>query len=665
MDRGHEFHGRVRIDQKVPRDSVMVSLSIANREKLQLPQSLNSWFIRHRLGGPNAVTRTLRDGTFRFRGLPSDFEGQIAFEYQFVLDPRGPLWSRAPGNHRVRVDAMIQEAQLDLLALPHRRCRLVYADDDSPVTPAELNIATRMEGDYGAPHVGVSVDDEGRFILIAYPSGERSLLRFRNPKDQPKFLSVDMDIRYSDTRRKRHLGAEELAGEGELLIRVPRVESLRHRFQIVDTAGAPIPRAVLMGKRLCKPTDAEGFGECLIVDGKPDTLRMAAKGYTFRRVPTPAPGAAWRFVLEKGNRLRIRARNGDGTVAEGQKLTVVYKESPFTNGTGGPTELHYALTPRERQGSLGGRSGATGLTWRYFILDDEGNCELFGLRESAPFRVELRDCMGTPVAGKDIVGLGRQEARTVTLEVTRPHVVIRAEVNDASGKPVSGARISVGFMPDHRGGYSYTGGNTDANGQVALGPLYSALSTLRASITKQGFVSRTIAPLEHTRLEIRLEPSIDVDVIVTDENGTAVQAQRATIGDCDSRERAPGCYRIAGVPRKTVDVRIVIGCSERIVRGDASTGTIRCTVPAVGSAVLEMAAADDGVTKKRIVLTSASGDGRPRQLDLRREKQGQPLTCELPALFPGRYRLQWPQAEGTLCEFEVRAGEHTRVAVRN
>ena len=66
---------------------------------------------------PSAITRTRADGTFSFHGLPADYSRRLAFEPRFTLDPLGPLWSRALGDNGVRIDASIQEAELDLLAL--------------------------------------------------------------------------------------------------------------------------------------------------------------------------------------------------------------------------------------------------------------------------------------------------------------------------------------------------------------------------------------------------------------------------------------------------------------------------------------------------------------------------------------------------------------------
>ena len=362
-------------------------------------------------------------------------------------------------------------------------------------------------------------------------------------------------------------------------------------------------------------------------------------------------------MLKRGNRLRVTVR---GSNTGGLRLVMAYGKSPFMHAPRTLGKIHRALMVSPRDGSSSwGRGEASGSHWYAFGLDVAGGIDLYDLDPATPFRLEMRDTMGTAAAGLDIQGVGPREEREVSLEVSRPGAVIRAKVTDTSGTPIRGARVSISFAKGGSGTRRPPYKATDAEGRAMLPPLFAALGELCATVEKAGYATESIAGLDGKTLEVRLERATTVVVEVVDDSGAAVDVESVWIKEAKGKVRplSPGRFELAGVLPGNVEVHARFGCRDLVQRANSQETPIRFVVPRVGRLRVERPL---GANATEIELVSAQGG---ESCGLRfRPKDGR-LICEPPAMLPGRYQLRFAKSEKAPKKLEVRAGETTQVKI--
>ncbi len=408
--------------------------------------------------------------------LRIDGNGHFAFQPQWELDelqfwlPLEFLVRSIDGREVESADShlVLQRTgathRVDLIQLPAVRGRLVWSDDQSPVT-GHVNFMLRHGGN--DQMTGTFLSDDGAFAVAPFV-------------DRHRFDPLQLDLRSSTfeeepirvaTRLRIALPSlglgvvheTELGDAGASMdlgdIAVERDPEVRVLVRGKTSAGQGDPqpiRAVVRGSNGTQPTDAEGRVSLRLGHG--DSLEAMAVGYRYREVfpsDSEIDQGEWIVIdLEPAPVLTVLTPVNPGLLLgdTAPKIRLSFDWTPFDTSEldaedrGSPYD---AALQRAVQGTdfLGGgwshaKPGAPGTA--SLSMDSSGELALAGLVPGSSFRVELIDFLDQVLLSTNVHQLGIDGA-VVDLrggwEAQASELSLR--VRWADGEPVKNGSVQV------------------------------------------------------------------------------------------------------------------------------------------------------------------------------------------------------------------------------
>jgi hypothetical protein len=340
-----------------------------------------------------------RDGRFRLAGLPPG---------AYDLDARsGELSSRGPTS--IGLGVADQRTDLELVIGAGPVIRGVVVDEaGAPVADAGIIVVTRDQDD--ATHS----DAQGRFAVVGVPPGRHGLVASHAGHLASTMVAVE--VAADDVTGVRLVLRHGAALRGHVEPR--QVATVRLELRRTEALGVQLPPLT---------TEASGDFDFPVLASGPGKLSgRGPSGDQGELEVTIADGAPEVVLhLTPGGAIAGRVVDGDG------------------HPVAGVTVAATALGDGDRTTIVDGRvtSGVQGLT------SSTGSYELRGL-VAGPYRLAVLD-RGRPLplhgaAARARLTLAAAEHRTgVDLAIERATGVIRGVVQDASGKPIADAWVSV------------------------------------------------------------------------------------------------------------------------------------------------------------------------------------------------------------------------------
>jgi len=440
---GAEISGTMRVDGGEPSERVLLSLGgeIALIDAEGLPPEARGPILRGRPVADGLTVRVEPDGSFRFRGLPEGWSGDLSWGSSHAFASAEPASlarpvaggvaldasAAAPAGgepiRAVRVAAPLVGLELELTTLPYLFGRI--ADPETGEAPDErASVRVRV----GGSSRGTSAQDDGSF-------------RFTYPRGLPSRVDVDVSAGASSAVARTSIEIPPGARRYDCgVLFLPT--SIEVSYRVVDEAGEPIADArvepVPGSDAIFQEVAPEGVG-VLNVPLRTRAIRAIAVGYAATEAPLPPAGETLVIELVRGATLVVTLPEGSfgrsGDDATGARVFVTADEPPFEDA-GGPTwtpEVGELGTERTTTGSSLELAGAT-----------DGRYELGGVRAGVAFTVAARDELGGLYDEREVAPLAPGETREIALDFELERHVVRGRVVGPDGEAVVGARVAVG-----------------------------------------------------------------------------------------------------------------------------------------------------------------------------------------------------------------------------
>jgi hypothetical protein len=634
---GAAVAGRVVVDGEPPAEPLQIWIegehAFASAEGL--PAAVRAALEKAGCGVGSLRQTTGANGTFRFGGLPFDFEGSLSVPWGMSFE--GP----DPGNRRMAIASPQEDLVLRLHRNPVFTGRVVTAKERVPVPRAQIQELVGIKGGFAS--TSLVAEDDGRFSIVLYRAGvTRLVLELRDAAGQGlKVLDITEGL-----DRGRDLGDVELSGQVEIA------------FRVLDSAGSPIPGAVAVGgpryEGKSAPTGEDGRG-ILKPTSESKTLRAAAVGYGSAEIAIPqTPGGELTLHLPRGNAVRVQLRDKDGAVPERLMVLFVCKSGLFPSGQS-MDPAHAALGGEPGLAS----SGPHGLEMK-FDPDAKGEVLVAGVKPDVPFNVRAVDRVGGTLAEAE-VRVGAVEVKTVELRIPNARRSFRGRVVDGQGRGI--VRAHVSFRPTDSMSFSML---SREDGTFEIPDVYS--DHVRLDVVREGYVpfqtDALPAPADGAEVPIKLEAGRTVTVRVEDSQGrpvpgiavsTRVAGMRSIMwtkgylwsGDSD----AAGVVKLTELPLARVTFDAEAGGKTYSVEHDTASESARIVIPVHGSVLVRLDPSRERSGTWRLRLEATGPGNAPTAEVLDREHLQSKDPIRFAKVLPGAYTLHLDRYDEASSEY--------------
>ncbi|MEW6071206.1 MAG: carboxypeptidase-like regulatory domain-containing protein [Planctomycetota bacterium] len=656
LEAGAAVSGRVIVDGEEPGEPLPLAL-ICSQELVHLDEMGIEWKVFDRLpsAGRWFPDRTDAHGTFAFRGLPTDWTGQLRLPVEYRLED--PTQADRTAPNAIALHSPVEGLEVRVvrrLTLTGRVIEFPSAEP-TPVAGAIVIPAFRFPRTGGVfSPVDTEADEKGRFTF-ALPC--KSLLGGYlqiGPPDRAFFRTIDLE-------------PAEVDGEldlGDLALIESRLGAKVVPLHVVDTAGYPIRGAVAapgFSSPASHPTDEEGRTAVAFVLPGLTTLAVYAAGYEAAHVPVPAElSEELEVVLVEGIVLELRFVCPDGILPPGIAARLAAPENP----------LRIVEIPRNMRGYM--EAGCTAP--RTVVLPDgtvvlrlwsmEGaRVVLNDLKPGIPMQLRVEGLYSGVIQEESIPPLQPREHRIQEVALAREPRTLSGRVLDESGNPLPQAWVKLTWFESDFPEREYTmPKRVDEDGCFRLTDLYGP--TVYLSADADGFAKYVDPefplPQEDSYIEIRLSRGNTVTVTVEDDVGRrlpatvfAVLPNGATVSMGQQVEEQEGVYVMHGVPNGPITLRAYIAAIPHDQTHDGRVPECRFVVPVSGELHVRVRLFDESQVDERWLLTlTPNFEGGP---PVRYAYLYDPV---FPYVTPGSYTLvmrRFPRGFGDKSEFEEKS----------
>ena len=624
---------------------------------------------------PSSFAVTAAGGAFVFRGLTADRKVKLELPgtHWFGVEEGSIDQTSDFDDLSTRAVQPARGVLLRTTRLPGVHGRVVWADDGSPVSAAELSVCAQFADGDGGPIFICRGNDDGTFATGFWPASS-SWRRWRDPTKRVPLTSVQMSVQAagSDGSIQMDLDAKALAAM-PVEVRLPR--AIVTHFVVTDLEDHPIAGARVSAVP-GTVTDDRGRGT---FHGNRDKVLVGADGYQVQPARSHQPAAGTendplRFRLAPRNHLVLHVRDSAGGVAPIPFVRIRSRAGHLFCGK----RFHNSFD--ETFGGSFGISGANGrpqpdgstemYEWTCRTrLDANGRSELHSLEPGVPCTAEASDSFNDVLASMPFVMPPAGE--TVTLDIVVPGTArtLRGRVQARDGTPLPKATIRLGNGKQEAETSIKEDGSFTFAGVYGDGPF-----ELRATASGYAKAARTIAIADAANEHVLvLDPGQRVTLRIVDHEDRPVPAPaRAEVIPGDSmhpQTLAPGEHLFTDLPSGVVTFESAFGGNRFRLAQDSANPNAVLRVPRPARIVV---AAPKGASTDRLGAraTRLDGAGEPFSLSVGASDP------EAELLVPGRYRVElyrvtWRGQGETLerveeraappQEIEAKAGELVRI----
>ncbi|MCE9637291.1 MAG: sigma-70 family RNA polymerase sigma factor [Planctomycetes bacterium] len=573
---GATVAGRVEIEGGLPKRRLRVWLAL-DRPVVpyeSLPQALASGVA---FPPSQVAVRVAPDGTFVVRGLEAAAAGSVNLPWEF--EPQTAKPGDDPGRFVAPQERIVLGGRM---RLPHVEGRIVRKGTGKPLGGASVSLHGTTEG--GQWTTSMNTDDDGTFAL---GGGDRT--------------ATDAEL---TVREDGGIGVFSIAVQGPFDraidvgdVAVPDPWASVAALRVVDVAGKAVAGAVAVFDEqtlwVSRPSGADG------------TVAVPLGG-TARRVIVAAPGSGWlavdaepptaepqRVILPKGTLVEIRFDTAQSGVCPGMRVRVSGKSGETFDEPPNAYSLPEALG---LTGAMASTRDAPGGDFSLFdvgsAMAGAGRIAIGFLRTGTPVRIEVTDAAGRTCFTTDLT-LDPGERRTVEVKLPalRPW---RGRVVDSADHAVAGAivrfRDSARIAADESANEFRRMTLSGADGVFVVPGL--AAPSLDVVVSARGLRPHVLRDLSLTdwasgtsERVVRLDPGrrlvvrgrdagawADVDAVVARPDGQESEGPFGPIWEAERTDDTE--WTIDGLPAGAVEVAILRGSKERLVRTTAEQGTI-------------------------------------------------------------------------------------------
>ena len=599
----------------------------------------NSWFHLER----GCALRVASDGTFAFTGLPADWRGSIRLPQPLRL---------LPGTNQMRNEIDVaagDDVRLLTTQLPTLDLQLLWADDDTPVADARIDVVASFENDPNDAGLACRGDAEGRVSLGLASLQPADDTMWSDPARRPAVTRVWLRVTAPGgaERIERTFPREELRLDRVAVLHLPRAHCTH--FLAVDGDGAPIVGAYVEAHGLSEPTGSDGRGTFRGL--AQDVRRVGARGFRIGPTPPRAPAAGTRedplvFVLTAGNSVRLRFVDGNGTSTHCSYARITTDRPLLSNGTMSASEIDRALGCEVEGGDARRVVAPDGTeTWTDcgMYLDElqDGLALLESLTPGQPCTVSVLDPLRSELVRHTFVSPPFGTHATVEIVVPGVPIDLCGQVVDAAGKPIARGHLVLAVSgADHQ---HSTAATTAFDGTFRFAGI-RVPGPLQLRCSAEGFATQhhelpSLVP-DAAPLVIRLERGNTVTVRVLGTAGEPVDVPPRLADDplYDAYDPlGPGCRQFRDLPAGLVTFTCTIGGTRFELRHDTKYPDAELRVPTPATLTLAAQQGWPAPSKQCWLLVEV------QRLDtatapLRVAVGSEPEHTLL--LLPGRYRIE-------------------------
>lgn len=620
---------------------------------------------------------TSEDGSFGFHGLPADWSGslQLPTTHRFLEAPRAAQlgWEGRSATLRSPSTGLA----LRTMRLPPARGRVLDAATRKPIAGASLAIWASFGEHDQTPLITMLTDAQGRFLLGLCPGGSSRRIAWRDPAQRRPLerLSVTVDGVDDCLGIERQFDPVEIGPDGDLGdLLLPRGRSLHLR--VVDTAGEPIPGAIVSPRPMSSPTDSDGRTRLRGVPPERESVFVGSPVHRIRDVPIGSRGVApddpLEVVLEPGNRLEISVICEPREAVEEMRVRLAGSGRLYEIGKPGwGTHLHAEL------GSGRMSVSSSSDEWEYtdYTLDAEGRLTLLHLAPGVEMEVTVR--VGElELARTRLRGPGPGETVRQELVVERRPLTVDVAVVDATGHPVP--RASVRLDGIDAGGLA----RTDVSGLARFERVWAAEGPASLTVRCDGYAARRVGELviehESSLPTVVLERGRNLHVEIVDELGVPldvdlVRALAEGFPGARAELRVGGGFELTDLPEGPLALEITYAHRTFSRTHSARESFTKLVLPVHGALECSMSPGARRTDDEWYVLHLRALDDAEVDITARLyDSNGRAAWRS--ALLPARYGLQLVSVRRTgdgLTEspvgleevVDIRPGETTRVTL--
>ena len=675
---GQEIGGVLVVDGAPPRRRWPLSLAGAVLPD-DAPKRLASRF----QFAPQPVIRTGPDGTFRCRGVPEAWRGELRLpDSLWLLPESGGTTDR---HSAVAVTAGMTNLRLTTTQLPTLFARFVWDDDGSPIQGVDAFVVGWFDKERSSPGFGAISDAAGE-IAVALRSGRSSDYPiWSDPASRPEMERVVLHVRDAGIagRHEFEFDRRQIASGDTHVVRLPRAKTTH--FLAIDEAGAPVAGARVQANGFSEPTGVDGRGT---FGGTARDVRTV--GAPHRRIGPASPRGATAgtaedplvYVLPMANSVRLRVLGDDGEPAPFVELHMRSDEEPFWTGglaswlakeLGHPVHGGHAKSMSQPDGTVRYRDCVN------FVALTEGAADVWSLVPGRQLDFVVLDGLRRELARTRCVAPRDGERIDLTLRVPGRPRTLRGRVVDASGAPVAAA--SVQCADATKADVFSIHATSDTAGAFAVPGLWSR-EPLRVTIDAPGCVllRQELPAVDEDRpvAQFVLERGLGVTVRVVDELGEPVLLTPRLDGASQLHdayeELGPGARRWRRLPPAPQTFRATLGAVDFVITHDPRQPEAVLRVPRPGRLTIVAANGWPPLPAHTSLVARIDRlDAKAPTFDV-----WAPQPDEETLLVPGRYRITMlavvdrsdaeakPQERslGLTAEVEVTAGTRTRAELR-
>lgn len=674
---GQEIAGMLVVDGAPPRRPWPLSLAGAVIAE-DVPARLAS---RFQFAQQPAV-RTGPDGTFRCRGVPDAWRGELRLpDSLWLLPESGGTTDR---HTSVAVRAGTTNLRLATTQLPTLFARFLWEDDGTPIQGVDAFVIGWFDKERSSPGFGATSDAAGE-IAVALRSGLSSDYPiWSDPASRPAMERFVLYVRDAGIAGKHEFEFDrrQIASGDVQVVRLPRAKTTH--FLAIDETGAPVAGARVQANGFSEPTGADGRGTFA---GTARDVRTV--GAPHRRIGPTAPRGVTAgtaedplvFVLPAANSVRLRVLGDDGEPAPFVDVLMLSDEEPFWTGglaswlakeLGHPVSGGNAKSVPQPDGTVRYRDCVN------HVVIADGRADVWSLVPGRQLDFVVVDGLRRELARARCVAPRDGERIDLTLRVPGRPLTLRGRVVDAAGAPIAAASVQCADATeaDVFGLHA----TSDTDGAFAVPGLWSR-DPLRVTIEAPGFVvlQRELPAVDEERPvdQFVLERGLAVTVRVVDEFGEPVMLtprldEASRLHDA-YEELGPGARRWRRLPPAPQTFRATLGAVDFAITHDPRQPEAVLRVPKPGR--LTIVAANGWPTlpaRTSLVARIDRLDAKAPTFDV-----WAPEPDEETLLVPGRYRITMlavdrsvaeatPQERslGLTAEVDVTPGSRTRAELR-
>lgn len=609
--------GKVLIDGSSPRDPIDVQLTLERSlwQSLALPSAVRELLKRSGFAPDHSARPTDADGRFRFLGLLAGDDVMVEVRSTHLVDRESgrvaKFLTKTPNENVV----------IDLLSIPEITGRVVAEDDRAPIEGAQVVLSYTPKGGNAVSGLRSTTGQDGRFSI---PSA-RGTVKFEYEVRTPGGAVVPFPSTMHVFDGNLDLGDVSIPRDRmiEVILKNDLGEPLAGGF--VHWKGSTHTRS--------DPTDAGGKTRLTLKNGG-GVLRASALGHESAESEAiaAATSAPIELVLERANRLRIRAAADFDLTKLGLSARIVCETAPVFSTTFG--EPDPGQSPRSFE--LISFSGGNGAGVKIPLRD--GKVEIGPVRRGARFLISISDDLGHEL-GRTVYDMPPSGDGEVIVPIQANFSRVFGDVTDADGRPLAGAVVTV-----QAGGSNGQYVETGDDGVFAFVGSFAAKLTLAVSAI--GYLQQTAADVSVPSTEpirFKLVPARALTVAVKDGDGVPFDRVMVTADWSGGKEigarfgRAQ--YRFRGLPEGVVRFTADVFGDLSTVSHRTESGDFTITVATCGTVNVGWSSDLQSGRKVTLRADAQSPDCTSKSLPLTRTQLASGVLVALPPLLPGDYEV--------------------------